>query len=127
MIRRPPRSTLFPYTTLFRSLGVNSVTIIENGASARVTGLESSIEWAPTRKFLGSLNFQWINPYLTQPLCSHGPPCPGTNPIDNLPSYVWAPEGTHLPITPDFKGSVVARFNLNPIGKWEPYIQGNWT
>src|SRR5260221_3881713 len=25
MIRRPPRSTLFPYTTLFRSLGVNPV------------------------------------------------------------------------------------------------------
>src|SRR3712207_8400394 len=25
MIRRPPRSTLFPYTTLFRSLGVNDV------------------------------------------------------------------------------------------------------
>src|SRR2546422_8445611 len=24
MIRRPPRSTLFPYTTLFRSLGVPS-------------------------------------------------------------------------------------------------------
>src|SRR5205823_12074164 len=44
-----------------------------------------------------------------------------------LPIYVWGPEGTHLPITPDFKGSLVARFNLNPIGKWEPYIQGNWT
>src|SRR2546430_17223514 len=25
MIRRPPRSTLFPYTTLFRSLGVEAV------------------------------------------------------------------------------------------------------
>src|SRR3712207_8128643 len=25
MIRRPPRSTLFPYTTLFRSLGVEDV------------------------------------------------------------------------------------------------------
>src|SRR2546421_8533331 len=24
MIRRPPRSTLFPYTTLFRSLGVDT-------------------------------------------------------------------------------------------------------
>src|SRR3712207_8134547 len=24
MIRRPPRSTLFPYTTLFRSLGLNA-------------------------------------------------------------------------------------------------------
>src|SRR2546422_4291163 len=26
MIRRPPRSTLFPYTTLFRSLGARHVT-----------------------------------------------------------------------------------------------------
>src|SRR2546430_3318658 len=25
MIRRPPRSTLFPYTTLFRSLGLDQV------------------------------------------------------------------------------------------------------
>src|SRR5256885_13068054 len=25
MIRRPPRSTLFPYTTLFRSVGLGSV------------------------------------------------------------------------------------------------------
>src|SRR3712207_7747093 len=25
MIRRPPRSTLFPYTTLFRSIGVEEV------------------------------------------------------------------------------------------------------
>ena len=27
MIRRPPRSTLFPYTTLFRSLGVSCFAI----------------------------------------------------------------------------------------------------
>src|SRR3712207_9417775 len=27
MIRRPPRSTLFPYTTLFRSLGIRYLTI----------------------------------------------------------------------------------------------------
>src|SRR3712207_7226809 len=49
MIRRPPRSTLFPYTTLFRSelaehrIRVNSVhptnvrtTMIENESSARI-------------------------------------------------------------------------------------------
>src|SRR2546421_1650652 len=29
MIRRPPRSTLFPYTTLFRSLGVFSADVID--------------------------------------------------------------------------------------------------
>src|SRR3712207_8354452 len=27
MIRRPPRSTLFPYTTLFRSVGFDAATI----------------------------------------------------------------------------------------------------
>src|SRR5256886_10747819 len=28
MIRRPPRSTLFPYTTLFRSCGLRNVTLV---------------------------------------------------------------------------------------------------
>src|SRR2546427_8494640 len=36
MIRRPPRSTLFPYTTLFRSLRVGG----EVGAAAGNAGLE---------------------------------------------------------------------------------------
>src|SRR3712207_9489494 len=31
MIRRPPRSTLFPYTTLFRSVGTDSHTTMVNG------------------------------------------------------------------------------------------------
>src|SRR3989304_2525160 len=31
MIRRPPRSTLFPYTTLFRSRRVRSVAALPNG------------------------------------------------------------------------------------------------
>src|SRR3712207_7782237 len=30
MIRRPPRSTLFPYTTLFRSPGVPSLDAVDN-------------------------------------------------------------------------------------------------
>src|SRR2546430_3640620 len=33
MIRRPPRSTLFPYTTLFRSLDVELVEIPAYGAA----------------------------------------------------------------------------------------------
>src|SRR3712207_8303617 len=35
MIRRPPRSTLFPYTTLFRSHVTNSETRIPSKASPR--------------------------------------------------------------------------------------------
>src|SRR5256885_1130644 len=30
MIRRPPRSTLFPYTTLFRSLGLRSAPVVRS-------------------------------------------------------------------------------------------------
>src|SRR5688572_32498974 len=41
MIRRPPRSTLFPYTTLFRSLAVSpSIT-----PGARVT-TDAEVRWA---------------------------------------------------------------------------------
>src|SRR3712207_8793839 len=37
MIRRPPRSTLFPYTTLFRSrLGVGEVPLDRHGGRRRV-------------------------------------------------------------------------------------------
>src|SRR3712207_8044508 len=34
MIRRPPRSTLFPYTTLFRSLGMISVGDVQSSVYA---------------------------------------------------------------------------------------------
>src|SRR2546425_8705723 len=33
MIRRPPRSTLFPYTTLFRSSAMESMSILPAGAN----------------------------------------------------------------------------------------------
>src|SRR2546426_7678123 len=35
MIRRPPRSTLFPYTTLFRSAGQVAVGIVGRGLTAQ--------------------------------------------------------------------------------------------
>src|SRR2546430_6124552 len=38
MIRRPPRSTLFPYTTLFRSAVKNSGRLTANAASGRNAG-----------------------------------------------------------------------------------------
>src|SRR3989454_11196934 len=39
MIRRPPRSTLFPYTTLFRSLGANMATRISVPVDAHLITL----------------------------------------------------------------------------------------
>src|SRR3712207_6970796 len=46
MIRRPPRSTLFPYTTLFRStLGVRdfSVTCARTGRAARTGPVRAAV------------------------------------------------------------------------------------
>src|SRR3712207_7521227 len=38
MIRRPPRSTLFPYTTLFRSADAHSLPFADEGFSGAVCG-----------------------------------------------------------------------------------------
>ena len=38
MIRRPPRSTLFPYTTLFRSQHIDSNTELVNAALGKIIG-----------------------------------------------------------------------------------------
>src|SRR3712207_7028019 len=46
MIRRPPRSTLFPYTTLFRSSEDALGTLISGGSSSRRVGLSRMmLEW----------------------------------------------------------------------------------
>src|SRR5256885_9843080 len=54
MIRRPPRSTLFPYTTLFRSCAFNANTLLDkDGGSAggmeqrkiAAIGEESDLAW----------------------------------------------------------------------------------
>src|SRR5260370_26237118 len=44
MIRRPPRSTLFPYTTLFRSIGQDTTTA---GAAVRAVVIGSGIAAVP--------------------------------------------------------------------------------
>src|SRR5256885_5384910 len=44
MIRRPPRSTLFPYTTLFRSvLDTRAQTVAVSGAAVELTTFEYRI------------------------------------------------------------------------------------
>src|SRR5258708_31643251 len=54
MIRRPPRSTLFPYTTLFRS--VHKVTIIPRGMALGLTmQLPEDDKHTYTREYLETM------------------------------------------------------------------------
>src|SRR3712207_7414105 len=50
MIRRPPRSTLFPYTTLFRSLPTDSMVSITSMRPGERRGLPNSEMSAPAEK-----------------------------------------------------------------------------
>src|SRR5947207_4678158 len=43
MIRRPPRSTLFPYTTLFRSTQSNAKSICNNNGDSKVINLFANV------------------------------------------------------------------------------------
>src|SRR3712207_7349031 len=47
MIRRPPRSTLFPYTTLFRSLVIVHLLFLHETGSNNPSGIPSDIDKIP--------------------------------------------------------------------------------
>src|SRR3712207_8465179 len=53
MIRRPPRSTLFPYTTLFRSLGQLLLDDVGLDGDAEVVGLPRQVGRRVHVAFLG--------------------------------------------------------------------------
>src|SRR5260370_35460685 len=102
MIRRPPRSTLFPYTTLFRSLIIGSGT----GNDAAVALSEGArhvdtVEIDPLLVRLGHLHPN--HPYSSPRLTAHGDDgraylqdtSKHYNPIRfALPDSVTAPPGT---------------------------------
>src|SRR3712207_9355320 len=76
MIRRPPRSTLFPYTTLFRSIKVLYVVGLGRSGS---TILSNSLGQIGGFFSGGELNFIWKHNVLEDRLCGCGRPfreCP---------------------------------------------------
>jgi iron complex outermembrane receptor protein len=122
----------------FSFLGPNSLTIIENGGSARIKGIENEIEFAATNNLTLSTNFTFLDPVLTEAVCGQAgvTVCPGINTNVNhgnpLPftGTPWigpeAPAGTNLPVTPKFKANVVARYAFNEMGGWKPFSQLAW-
>src|SRR3989441_7686750 len=61
MIRRPPRSTLFPYTTLFRSI------------AGRNAGAYVDVRWKFGEAFFGSLDRNWGPPEVESLILSASP------------------------------------------------------
>jgi outer membrane receptor protein involved in Fe transport len=113
----------------FSFLGPNSVTIIENGGNARIKGIENEIEFVPTSAVTLSTNFTLLDARLTQNYCGQAgvTNCPDLVTPNTFggPSIIGplAPAGTNMPVTPRFKGNVVARYNMDEFMGWKPYTQ----
>jgi outer membrane receptor protein involved in Fe transport len=103
----------------FAYLGPNSLTIVQNAPSARILGVESSVEWRPTEHLTLSAAASYNDAKLTGDFCtdSNGnvvTPC-GDNPV-------LAPKGQQLPYTPKFNGNILARYTF-PLMGWNAHAQ----
>jgi outer membrane receptor protein involved in Fe transport len=114
----------------FNVLGPNGLTIIENANSARITGLESQLNWQASYNLNLSAGVAFYNAKLTKPYCgfldASGNPstdCPaGTLNPSTGNDGPQAPSGTRLPITPRFKGNLIARYSFN-VGSNDGFVQ----
>src|SRR2546427_5665139 len=61
MIRRPPRSTLFPYTTLFRSNGRGLPFGIEVAGFSEEEGVRFGVPFIGSRALVGRLDSELLN------------------------------------------------------------------
>src|SRR2546430_6707597 len=99
MIRRPPRSTLFPYTTLFRSeLEVDADNVwIAWGPPFNLADAKAIVDAAADRKStrLNSSHSQisYAVFCLKKKKTNHITPCPSTpattNPLQHHPTHPW--------------------------------------
>jgi outer membrane receptor protein involved in Fe transport len=93
--------------------GLNGITQVENGPQAEIIGTEMQLDWLATENLRLSVAAAYYDSELKSDyvaICS-GLPC------------VKAPVGTKLPVTANFKGNLVARYNF-PLGGFEAYTQG---
>ena len=96
-------------------VGANAITQVDNGPTADVNGLEGQIQWLPVDALNISASFMFLDSELQSGYCVG---CGGDN-----PENAWAPTGTKLPITADFKGNLVARYQFN-LGGFDAHVQG---
>jgi outer membrane receptor protein involved in Fe transport len=96
--------------------GANGITQVANGPSAEVNGLETQLQWLPVDELLISATAAFYDSELKDDYSNF-------DAAGNVVS-VNAPKGTALPITPKFKGNIVARYGFN-LGGFDAHVQGS--
>lgn len=105
----------------FSILGQSGLTEIKNAGQAEVSGIETDITWAPMEGLTFTAAGAYINSELTENFCGYVDA--NGDPETNCPSPE-APEGTRLPITPKFKGNLIARYEFDFAGM-PAHVQGS--
>ncbi len=122
----------------FLFLGPNSVTVVQNAASAQIKGIETELEWAATSHLLISGGATYLHAVTTANYCGPAATIPGTTTLmtdcpnqvnsyaDGIPAPNGpeAPSGTQLPVAPKFKMNLVARY-VWPVGNWDANVQAS--
>ena len=121
----------------FSYLGPNSVTVVQNAASAQSSGLETNVEWVVGGGWLLSGSATYLDAKLTSNFCgtltlTFPANCPTQNsggsgtPITFADGTTrlgpYAPSDTRLPGTPRLKANLVSRYSF-PIGDWNGFAQ----
>jgi outer membrane receptor protein involved in Fe transport len=132
----------------FLYLGPNSVTVVQNAASAQIRGVETELEWRATGGLLLSAGATYLHAVTTANYCGPQATIPGTTDLStNCPNQVngyrptaasgfsedsviappgpEAPEGTSLPVAPKFKGNLVARYTFG-LADWDGHVQAGY-
>jgi outer membrane receptor protein involved in Fe transport len=89
----------------FSFLGENGLTNVKNAdGGATIPGIETEVEWAATDDLILGGGLMWLKPELDGGFCEELVALVDCAPGD------FAPDGTTLPVTPEFKGNVRARY-----------------
>jgi iron complex outermembrane recepter protein len=91
--------------------GSNGITLVTNGPTAEVLGTELQALWMPLDGLRFSAALAYYDTELQDIYCQ------------NASCSVSAPKGSQLPLTPEFKGNLIARYEF-PFAGFDANVQG---
>ena len=95
--------------------GANGITQVDNGPAAEIVGTEMQLQWLVTDNFRLQVAAAYYDSELKDDYSNFD--------MDGNPTDILAPEGSPLPVTPDFKGNIVARYDFG-LGSFDAHLQG---
>jgi outer membrane receptor protein involved in Fe transport len=105
----------------FAFLGANSLTEIHNAGQATIKGVEADLTWAITPQLTLSGAGSFNDARLSQNYCST---LVNNQAVTNCANPA-APSGTQLPVTPQLKGNLTARYSFDITDDMDGFVQGS--